>query len=379
MKKDKKVLLISHLWPESPQRLTPSTGIYVYEQVEELKKLCDVKIFVPVRINPSIKEIFLIFFSKKREKILEKFKIKEQKNDFKLLKYPKVFSKHFDSFLISFILHLKTKDDRFDVIHSHTLFPDGFTGYILSRLKKIPFVVTIHGSDLMFINRRPLDKILVNYYLKKSKKVIVVSEKMRKILKNDFKIENSIVIRNGIKEIFEITDQSKNLLFVGRLTYVKDPLILIDIFNEFLKIRKDFKLKIVGDGPLREQVLKRIDEYKIKDYVDFQGFVERIRMKDIYRKAFLTLITSKSEGFPTILFESFSSGVPVISFDVGGVKEVVKDYKTGFIVEKRDKQEFLKKLVEAVEYSWDREYLRNFSSNFTWEKISKKIVEKVYK
>ncbi|MEO0304694.1 MAG: hypothetical protein ABIM64_05480 [candidate division WOR-3 bacterium] len=79
MKKDKKVLLISHLWPESPQRLTPSTGIYVYEQVEELKKLCDVKIFVPVRINPSIKEIFLIFFSKKREKILEKFKIKEQK------------------------------------------------------------------------------------------------------------------------------------------------------------------------------------------------------------------------------------------------------------------------------------------------------------
>jgi glycosyltransferase involved in cell wall biosynthesis len=231
----------------------------------------------------------------------------------------------------------------------------------------------------MFINRRPFDKFLVNYYLKKSKKVIVVSEKMQRILKNDFKIENSIVIRNGIKEIFESTDESKNLLFVGRLTEVKDPLLLIDIFNEFLKIRKDFKLIIVGDGPLKEQVLKRIDEYKINDYVGFQGFVERIRMKDIYRKAFLTLITSRSEGFPTILFESFSSGVPVVSFDVGGVREVVKDYKTGFIVEKRDKQEFVKKLVEAVEYRWDREYLRNFSSNFTWEKISKEILEKVYK
>jgi hypothetical protein len=100
MRKDKKVLLISHLWPDSPQRLTPSTGIYIYEQVEELKKVCDLKVFVPVRINPSIKEIFLIFFTSKREKILEKFKIKQDKNDFKFLKYPKVFSKHFDSFLI---------------------------------------------------------------------------------------------------------------------------------------------------------------------------------------------------------------------------------------------------------------------------------------
>ncbi|MEO0288338.1 MAG: glycosyltransferase [candidate division WOR-3 bacterium] len=378
MKKDKKVLLVSHLWPESPQRLTPSTGIYVYEQVEELKKVCDVKIFVPVRINPSIKEILLIAFTSKRERILEKYKIKQPEKDFNFLKYYKIFSKHFDSFLISFLLYLKTKDERFDVIHSHTLFPDGFSGYILSRLKKIPFVVTIHGSDLMFIKKRPFDKILVNYYLRKAKKVIVVSEKMQKILENDFKIKNSIVIRNGIKEIFEMTDGSKNLLFVGRLTDVKDPLMLIDIFNEFLKIRSDFKLKIVGDGPLKAQVLKRIDEYKINDHVDFEGFVEREKIKDVYKKGFLTLITSKSEGFPTILFESFSSGIPVVSFDVGGVKEVVKDYKTGFVIEKRDMQQFVKKLVEAVDYNWDREYLRNFSSNFTWKKISEEILEKVY-
>lgn len=377
MRKDKKVLLISHLWPDSPQRLTPSTGIYVYEQVEELKKICDLKVFVPVKINPSIKEFFLIIFTKKRRNLLKKFKI-ERKTGFEFLKYPKIFSKHFDSFMISFLLYFKTEYERFDIIHSHTLFPDGFSGYILSRLKKIPFVVTIHGSDLMFINKRPLDKILVNYYLKKAKKVIVVSEKMKKMLEDDFEIKNSLVVRNGIKELFEMTDQSKNFLFVGRLTEVKDPLMLIEIFNEFLKVRKDFKLKIVGDGPLKEQVLKKIDDYKIKDNVDFEGFVERERIKDIYKKAFLTLITSRSEGFPTILFESFSSGVPVVSFDVGGVKEVVKDFKTGFVVEKRDKQEFVKKLIEAVEYNWDREYLRKFSSDFTWEKISKEIVGKIY-
>lgn len=378
MKKDKKILLISHLWPESPQRLTPSTGIYVYEQVEELKKICDIEVFVPVKQNPSIKELFLIVFTNRKSSILKKFKIK-QKKTFKFLKYPKILSKHFDSFFISLLLYLKMKNERFDIIHSHTLFPDGFAGYIFSRLTKIPFVVTIHGSDLMFINKRPVDKFLVNFYLKKSKKIIVVNERMKNILEKEFNFQNAIVIRNGIKNMFEMTDRSKNLLFVGRLTDVKDPLILIDIFNEFLKIRKDFKLKIVGDGPLREQVLKKIDEYKIKDHIDFEGFVERFKMREIYKKGFLTLITSKSEGFPTIIFESFSSGIPIVSFDIGGVKEIVKDYKTGFIVEKREKKEFVKKLVEAVEYNWDREYLRSLSSNFTWEKIAQEIFTKIYK
>jgi len=375
MKKDKKVLLISHLWPKSPQRLTPSTGIYVYEQVEELRKLCEVKVFVPVRINPDLKEFSSFPF--KGKKILEKFIFKFDSN-FTFLKYPKIFSKHFDSFLISFYLYTKTREERFDIIHSHTLFPDGFSSYIYSRLKRIPFVVTIHGSDLMFINRKPFDKFLVNFYLKKAKKVIVVSERMKGILENDFKIKNSIVIRNGIKEMFDMTDLSKNILFVGRLTEVKDPLIMIDIFYEFLKVRKDFKLKIVGDGPLKEKVLEKIKEYGIENFVEFEGFVKREDIGKIYSKSFLTVITSRSEGFPTILFESFSAGLPVISFDVGGVKEVVKDYKTGFIIPKRDKSLFVEKLLDAVDFSWDRDFLRDFSSNFTWEKIVRKIFEEVY-
>uniref|UniRef100_A0A7C3J5Y9 Glycosyltransferase family 4 protein n=1 Tax=candidate division WOR-3 bacterium TaxID=2052148 RepID=A0A7C3J5Y9_UNCW3 len=375
MKKDKKVLLISHLWPKSPQRLTPSTGIYVYEQVEELRKLCEVKVFVPVRINPDLKEFFSFPF--KGKKILEKFIFKFDSN-FTFLKYPKIFSKHFDSFFISFYLYTKTREDRYDIIHSHTLFPDGFSSYIYSRLKRIPFVVTIHGSDLMFINRKPFDKFLVNFYLKKAKKVIVVSERMKGILENDFKIKNSIVVRNGIKEMFDMTDLSKNILFVGRLTEVKDPLIMIDIFYEFLKVRKDFKLKIVGDGPLKEKVLEKIKEYGIEKFVDFEGFVKREDIGKIYSKSFLTVITSRSEGFPTILFESFSAGLPVISFDVGGVKEVVKDYKTGFIIPKRDKSLFVEKLLDAVDFSWDRDFLRDFSSNFTWEKIVRKIFEEVY-
>ncbi|MDI6699936.1 MAG: glycosyltransferase family 4 protein [bacterium] len=374
MKKDKKVLLLSHLWPKSPQRLTPSTGIYVYEQVEELRKLCDLRVFVPVRINPNLKEFFLIPFKKK---VLKKFIFKSKKS-FTFLKYPKIFSKHFDSFFISFYLYIKTKKERFDIVHSHTLFPDGFSSYIYSRLKRIPFVVTIHGSDLMLINGRPFDKLFVKFYLKKAKKVIVVSEKMKLILEKDFKIKNSIVIRNGIKERFDMTDLSKNILFVGRLTEVKDPLIMIDIFYEFLKVRKDFKLKIVGDGPLKEKVLEKIKGYGIEKFVDFEGFVKREDIGKIYSKSFLTLITSESEGFPTILFESFSAGLPVISFDVGGVKEVVKDYKTGFIIIKRDKSLFVEKLVEAVDYGWDRDFLREYSSNFTWEKIAKKIFEDVY-
>jgi len=272
----------------------------------------------------------------------------------------------------------KTREERYDIIHSHTLFPDGFSSYIYSRLKRIPFVVTIHGSDLMFINRKPFDKFLVNFYLKKAKKVIVVSERMKGILENDFKIKNSIVIRNGIKEMFDMTDLSKNILFVGRLTEVKDPLIMIDIFYEFLKVRKDFKLKIVGDGPLKEKVLEKIKEYGIENFVEFEGFVKREDIGKIYSKSFLTVITSRSEGFPTILFESFSAGLPVISFDVGGVKEVVKDYKTGFIIPKRDKSLFVEKLLNAVDFSWDRDFLRDFSSNFTWEKIVRKIFEEVY-
>lgn len=374
MKDKKKIILLSHLWPYSPQRLTPSTGIYVYEQVEELKKNVDLEIFVPVKINPSLKEIF---FSTKRNIFKKHIFYKEKSCIF--LKYPKILTKHFDSFIIGVILYLKTYFKRYDLIHSHTLFPDGLASFVYSRLKKIPFVVTVHGSDLMLISERPLDKFFIKLFLKKARKVIVVSSKMEKILRDDFHIKRTIVIRNGIKREFKMTDLSKNLLFIGRLTDVKDPILLLEIFNDFLKSRKDFKLVIVGDGPLREKIFENIEMYGIKDYVDFKGFVKRDEIENIYSKTFLTLITSKSEGFPTIIFESFSAGVPIISFDVGGVKEAVIDYKTGFIVSKRDKGIFLKRVQEGVDYKWDREYIKKFASNFLWEKIAKEIVEGVYK
>lgn len=112
----------------------------------------------------------------------------------------------------------------------------------------------------------------------------------------------------------------RRVLSVGRLDREKNPLLLIDTMAALHATDPDWRLVLVGDGPMRGDVQARIEELGLAAVVDLCGYVPIDgELPLLYRSCDAFLHVSWTEGVPQVLFEAFAAGVPVVATDVGGV------------------------------------------------------------
>jgi glycosyltransferase involved in cell wall biosynthesis len=121
---------------------------------------------------------------------------------------------------------------------------------------------------------------------------------------------------------------------VGRLAEVKNQAILLSAFKQVLLARPDAHLLIVGDGPLREQLIAQSHDLGIDSRVRFVGFKPDcgpyLRAMDVF------CLTSLSEGMPLVILEAWAAGALVIASSVGGVPELVHRENTGYLFSSGD-------------------------------------------
>lgn len=153
--------------------------------------------------------------------------------------------------------------------------------------------------------------------------------------------KNGKAILNGlIREIpfdYKSNNESPYFLYVGRYNFSKGPDILLRVFEEYLKYDKNFKLKIVGGGWNKSQIPQ-----KIRSDVELLGNQEDL--SPIYSNASAFLFTSRTEGYPNVLAEACSFGLPIVSTNAGDAKIILKEYPYGQIVS--SEKEFIIKLKE---------------------------------
>jgi glycosyltransferase involved in cell wall biosynthesis len=239
----------------------------------------------------------------------------------------------------------------FSVMHYASLFVN-FSKDIYFGLKKIPSITNIHGtysSHFESINRAPSfkEKILIHYLLRRSKNIVVPSFGIRDDLIRHFGInkEKFKVIYNGFdikgiremaKEEIPIKKDSKWIVTASRLGPPKDFDTLLEAFV-IIKKKIDTKLLIIGDGPLREYLEKRISELNLNRYVYLLGF-QKNPFKYIVR-ADLFVLSSLSEGLPSSIIEAMALGIPVVSTNCpSGPTEIIEDKKNGLLVPVKDPQ-----------------------------------------
>ena len=132
--------------------------------------------------------------------------------------------------------------------------------------------------------------------------------------------------------------------WVGRFTNIKNPLLAIQSFS-LLQENSDLKLKFImaGEGELWDEAKTLAHEFGVN--IEFPGWISPI--DKILVQSDLLLMTSKNEGMPVVIIEAAGYGIPTITTDVGGVKEFVSDYETGFLVSQETK-EISRRLLEVV-------------------------------
>ena len=165
----------------------------------------------------------------------------------------------------------------------------------------------------------------------------------KKYLEKELEHRNIKVIPNPLRRNdYEIGEKDKIILYVGRLIASKRVDLLIDAFEEVSN--SDWKLWIVGDGPEFNKLENKITNLKTRSLIKFFGAKKNVG--EFYSKAKIFAFTSISEGFPNVLIEAQSYGLPIISFDcIAGPADIINDAENGFLIPLLNTKEFSKKLV----------------------------------
>ncbi len=163
------------------------------------------------------------------------------------------------------------------------------------------------------------------------------------------------------------------LLFVGRLINHKDLDDLVDA-DRILKSRgRDFKIVIVGDGPMRPEL-----EVQLPD-AHFTGFLYGAELAEWYASADMFSFPSTTETFGNVILEAFASGIPAVGVAAGGVGDIINHEKDGLIARPKNPQDFaaqLDRLITQPEYARRLGFQARISAQqYSWSKINKRLLD----
>ncbi len=231
------------------------------------------------------------------------------------------------------------RKERPDIIHTHTAKAGalGRLAGLLCRLSYQPKLIhTFHGHVLHNYFGRIKSALFIwieRLLAKFTDKIVAVSESVRREL-IDLRIaspEKIITIPLGLElekylPIEKNDPKKRNYLsvgIVGRLVPVKNHRMFLDAakrLRDNLSFEQRIKFFIVGDGPLRQGLESYAERLGLKQDVTFTGWIRDL--EKIYTEMDIIVLTSLNEGTPVALIEAMAAGKPVISTEVGGVKDL---------------------------------------------------------
>ncbi len=154
-----------------------------------------------------------------------------------------------------------------------------------------------------------------------------------------------------------------------------------DIFYKVIRIlNHDFKIKILLTGPARGYLKDKFQKHNISYFHSY--LKDYAELKNYYHALDLYLITSREEGGPMGLLESLSSGVPVVSTNVGMAPDFINSKKIGVIVNTLDPKAIAEKIVDflnTIQISKSKEISRKVIMKADWRIVSKYHLDKVYR
>jgi 1,2-diacylglycerol 3-alpha-glucosyltransferase len=245
-----------------------------------------------------------------------------------------------------------------DIVHVHTPFTVGLLGKYIATHQHVPIIYTHHTHYPEYAKAYLKERVVLPFLAKSlsawfsniSDAVIAPSPKIRALLRS-YGVQKPIyVLPTGIRlQQFRrtrtcarkaralrlrlgIAPVAKVLLFVGRLGREKNIDFVIRAFAELTKMRREVRLVLVGDGPMRDQLKSLVTRLGLKKATIFTGSVAHAEIASYYQAADLFVFSSLTDTQGIVVLEAIASGLPVVALRDEAFTSMVKNGRNGLLL-----------------------------------------------
>lgn len=267
-----------------------------------------------------------------------------------------------------------------DIIHSHL-----FVAEMVSRWKLFPGVKYFsHCHDNMsqfrnfsfsdaFCKKRIAElyekALLLHKYKECNNHFIAISKHTNLFFKNTLPAplrKNVLLLHNAINyDRFHIPHVESDILTfvnVGGFVAKKNQKFFIPLAKELIKKRMEFKIILLGDGPLKNDFIEEMKRNSLDAYFELPGNVNNV--EDYYARAKVYIHAATYEPFGLVLLEAMAAGLPVVCLDGGGNRDIIEEGKNGYFISEQNPELFADKIIELIQDKEMYQHISTFAQEF---------------
>ena len=258
----------------------------------------------------------------------------------------------------------------------------GLVGRLAAKLAGVPAIYTPHGwsiGDRLSTVAGRVFALVERGMAPASARIVNVCEAERVLAANANvgRDAQMVVIHNGVTDVDSrlradagADAEVVELVTVARMESPKDHATLLFALARIASL--PWRLTWVGDGPLKDEVLRMATELGVEERIVFAGAAES--SATALAKSHVFVLSSRSEGFPRSILESLRAGLPVVASNVGGIRESVSHRGNGFLFESGNASECAHQLRELIENEQLRGAMgarsrKRYENEFTFERM----------
>ena len=379
-----RILVFSTLFPHPGQ---PNAGLFIRERVFRLGKRLPLVVVAPVPWFPLQGII-----RRWRPHFRPPAPAREVQDSFDVY-HPRFFSvpgifKSLDGFFMALgsllLLRRLHRQFRFNIIDAHFAYPDGYAACLLGKWLRVPVTVTLRGTEVPLSKHRVRRRLLLSA-IARARRVFAVSESLRAHVSSiGADSKKILVVGNGVdtgkfhamrkqeaRADLGIPVDAPVLISVGALVERKGFQRVIEILPGLQEKFPSIKYLIVGgpspEGDIGGQLRQMVVDLGLNDAVKFLGPLAPGELRIPLSAADVFVLATGNEGWANVFLEAMACGLPVVTTDVGGNREVVCKRKLGIIVPIGDVSALRRAVKDALEENWDREVIIAHADANTWD------------
>jgi len=259
----------------------------------------------------------------------------------------------------------------FDLVHAHWVLPNGVPAALVARLRGLPLVISLHGSDVYLAERAiPLTLAAAGAFRAAQSVTACSGDLQRRALRLGARPGSVEVIPYGVDPQFfqpdeqagafvraelELAQDTPLIIAVGRLVYKKGLTFLLEAMPRIRARHPNAMLVVGGYGDLREELERRAQAIGIAANVRFPGQLSRERTARYISAADVFVVPSirdqngNVDGLPNVLLEGMGAARPIVASDLAGIPEVITGGEHGLLVPERDAEALAAAIIRLLD------------------------------